>query len=94
MAAYRSWLRETLRLTLGGRVAFTILLSIGLLAGAAGTGFAFYNVGSGRDPDQVLGLQIVFSWVVVAVLEAVALALVAVLDAAFRGVASRFAKPS
>jgi len=58
MAGDRAWLRDNLKLTNGGQFAVSILLLIGVAAGAIGTGFAFYNVESGHDPDPALGLQI------------------------------------
>jgi hypothetical protein len=73
---------------------FTVLLLIGAVAGATGTGFAFYNVESGHDPDQVLGVQIASSWFVVAVVEAVILGVVWTIDAAYRRAFARFANPS
>ena len=93
MTAYWSWLGEKLKLTVGGRIVFTVMLLIGVGAGAVGTGFAFYNVESGHDPDQALGLQIAFSWFVVAALETLILGVVAAIDAACRGLAARFANP-
>ena len=94
MAGYRVWLRDNLKLTIGGQLAVSVLLLIGVAAGAIGTGFAFYNVESGHDPDQALGLQIAFSWVVAAVLVGILVGIVVAVDAAFRRVADRFANPS
>jgi hypothetical protein len=94
MAGYRVWLRDNLKRTIGGQLAVSLLLLIGVAAGAIGTGFAFYNVESGHDPDQALGLQIVFSWVVAAVLAGILVGIVVAVDAAFRKVVARFANPS
>ncbi len=91
---YWSWLREEVKLTFGGRCAFTLLALIGLIAAVAGTGLAFYNVESGQDPDQVLLPQMMFSWFVVGLFEGVTLGLVIAVDAAFRFIASRFVKPA
>ena len=82
------------KLTIGGQLAVSVLLLIGVAAGAVGTGFAFYNVESGRDPDVALGLQIAFSWVVAAVVVGIPVGIVVAVDAAFRRVADRFANPS
>jgi len=87
------WLGTNLKLTVGGRAVFTALLALGVLAGATGTGFAFYNVESSHDPEQVLGLQIAFSWIVAGIIDAVLLSLVTGFDSAFRAV-RRFANPS
>lgn len=86
--ARASLLRDRLKLTRGARILVHALLVLGLLVGAGGTGVAFYNVESGIDPDQVLGLQIAFSWVVVAIVEAVLLGMVVASDAILRGVRS------
>jgi len=83
-----SLLRDRLTLTRGARILVHALLLVGVLAGAIGTGFAFYNVESGIDPDQVLGLQIGFSWIVVAIAEVALLGTVVALDAIVRGVRS------
>jgi hypothetical protein len=85
---YQSLLRDRLKLTRGARILFHALLLLGALAGAIGTGVAFYNVESGSDPDQVLGLQIGFSWVVVAIAEALLLGTLVALDAIVRRVRS------
>jgi hypothetical protein len=94
VAGYRVWLGANLKLTGGGQLAVSVLLLIGVVAGAIGTGFAFYNVESGHDPDQALGLQIAFSWVVAAVLVGILVGIVVAVDAAFRRVADRFAHPT
>ena len=94
MNGYRAWLRDNLKLTIGGQLAVSVLLLIGAAAGAVGTGFAFYNVESGRDPDVALGLQIAFSWVVAAVVVGIPVGIVVAVDAAFRRVADRFANLS
>jgi hypothetical protein len=85
---YVSLLRDRLKLTRGTRILVHALLLVGVLAGAIGTGVAFYNVESGIDPDQVLGLQIGFSWIVVAIAEVALLGTVVALDAIVRGVRS------
>jgi hypothetical protein len=94
MAGYRVWLRDKLRLTIVGQLAVSVLLLIGVAAGAVGTGFAVYNVESGHDPEQALGPQIAFSWVVAALLVGMLVGIVVAVDAAFRRVADRFANPS
>lgn len=83
-ASYTTLL-DDLRLTRGSRVVFHAFLLLGLLAGAVGTGAAVYNVEWGGDPDQVLGLQIAFSWAVVAIVDVVLLATVVGVDVIFRG---------
>ena len=85
---YQSLLRDRLKLTRGARILSHALLLLGALAGAISTGVAFYNVESGIDPDQVLGLQIGFSWVVVAIAEALLLGTLVALDAIVRRVRS------
>ena len=85
---YQSLLRDRLKLTRGARILSHGLLLLGALAGAISTGVAFYNVESGIDPDQVLGLQIGFSWVVVAIAEALLLGTLVALDAIVRRVRS------
>ena len=85
---YWSLLRDRLKLTRGARIAFTLLLALGLLAGLVGTGFAIHNVESGIDPDAAGSLQIGFTWIVVAVFEVPALAIVIGLNGAFLGVRS------
>jgi len=94
VAEYWSWLRTEFRLTVGGRIAFTVLLALGIVAGAVGTGFAFYNVEWRHEPDQVLGLQIAFSWIVAGLCAAVLLGIVAGVDSVFRFARSRFANLS
>jgi hypothetical protein len=85
----QSFLRTKLGLTLPGRVVASALLSLGLLTALTGTGFAFYNITYGHDPDQVLGLQIAFSWIVSGLLTTVLLAVVIALDFGLRRLATR-----
>jgi hypothetical protein len=94
VSRYWLWLHDNLKLTRLGQVLVSALLLIGMIAAATGTGFAFYNVESGHDPDVALGFQIAFSWVVVAVLDAVLIGIVLTLDTAFRRARSRFANLS
>jgi hypothetical protein len=94
VTAYWSWLRTEFKLTVGGRIAFTLFLVLGVAAGAAGTGFAFYNVESGHDPDQALGVQIAFSWVAAGIFDAALLGLVTGIDSAFRRIRGRLANQS
>lgn len=89
-SAYWSWLRKTLQLTVGGSLIFTVVVAIGLAAGATTSGFAFYNVESGHDPDQVLLIQIALGWVAVGIVDAVLVGVVCLLDVAFRGVRGDF----
>ena len=80
---YWRWLGEKLGLTLGGRIAFTVLAVIGL-AGVVGDA-----VFSGKSGDQAGGVLLVFV--------GLALAIVVGLDAAYRelrGIARRFADRS
>ncbi len=94
-----------LKLSRGGRIAATgvvlLILTIGALAVVTGVAFAFYNLFSGRDTDNAVAVQIVFTFVIV--LAAMVLTLgaslgvVAGIDAAARAMQSlrrALAKPS
>jgi len=72
-------------------VIVTALLLIGGLAGAAGTGFAFYNVESGHDPDQALVFQIGFTWIAVGLVEAALVSVVLAVDPTLRAIVARLA---
>jgi hypothetical protein len=95
-----------LKLSRAGNLAATaivlLVLVVGVLAAITGVAFALYNLFSGRDSDNAVAVQIVFTLgaVFVFLIVAIGASLVAVLavDAAARGirwsVRQALAKPS
>ncbi len=94
MGQYWSWLANELKLTAGGRIAFTAALALSAVVGCAGVVLSFVNVESGNDPEVALGFQLVFSLVLAAVCAVILGGVVTALDAGFRAVRRSFRRSS